>query len=288
MIAATRLALLRSGVSTSTAAVLLTTTSSRHQAALPTCGRIHHFVTRRSFSSSSNRKNTGRSVAWQAATVAVVGTTFLVVAGYLTDPSWLSSSRDDGNDGSDGPMPPQAEVTSRVYFDIAIDQKSVGRIVFGLHGNVVPKTVRNFETLCRGNESIGNVQLRYAGSTFHRIIPNFMIQGGDFTVGNGTGGRSIYGTLYDGRFEDENFQLRHKIGVLSMANAGRNTNGSQFFITTGRTPHLNGRHVVFGVVQEGWDVVKKIEACGTSTGKPKKRVVITKAGVLKEKDSTIS
>lgn len=113
-----------------------------------------------------------------------------------------------------------------------------------------------------------------------------MIQGGDFTRHNGTGGRSVYGS---GKFNDENFQLNHVgPGVLSMANSGKNTNGSQFFITTARTPHLNGRHVVFGVVEEGWDVVQRIEACGSNSGRPSKKVMITKAGVLDDKEKELA
>lgn len=214
------------------------------------------------------------------ATVGVVGTTFVVAWSYLSDPSW----RHDEEDRQMGaqPIQPPAEITSRVFLDIAIDKRPAGRIVIGLHGNVVPLTCRNFESLCQGYmlENKPGLQkhlLGYAGSTFHRIIPGFMIQGGDFTRHDGTGGRSIFA---DARFADENFQLHHTgPGVVSMANSGRNTNGSQFFITTARTPHLNGRHVVFGTVIEGWDVVKTIEACGTSSGRPSKRVEVTAAGV---------
>jgi peptidylprolyl isomerase len=154
----------------------------------------------------------------------------------------------------------------------------------GLHGSVVPKTVHNFETLCRGTEQhpIGGRTMAYQGSIFHRIIPGFMIQGGDFTNFNGTGGLSVYGT----KFADENFQLRHiGPGLLSMANAGRNTNGSQFFITTAKTGHLDGRHVVFGVVLEGWELVKRIEGYGSSNGTPSRRVSIAQAGVLDMEES---
>lgn len=191
---------------------------------------------------------------------------------YFSEPSWRYEEK------VDGPVKPQAEITSRVYFDIDIDQEPAGRIVMGLFGNVVPKTANNFETLCRGNERIGNTDMSYEGSTFHRIIPDFMIQGGQKP------GRSIYGKIYpDGRFPDENFQLKHTgPGILSMANAGKDTNGSQYFITTKRTPHLDGSHVVFGVVLDGWDVVKAIEACGSYSGKPTRHVVVRKCGVLVE------
>ncbi|KAF8337260.1 cyclophilin-like domain-containing protein [Amanita rubescens] len=159
-----------------------------------------------------------------------------------------------------------------VFFNVAINSKNAGRIVFKLYDDVVPNTARNFRELATGQHGFG-----YANSPFHRIIPNFMIQGGDFTNQNGTGGKSVYGQM----FADENFKLKHtKPGLLSMANAGPNTNGSQFFITTAITSWLDGRHVVFGEVVNGMDVVRRIEAVGTESGKPKKTVTITSSGIV--------
>mmetsp|Transcript_128720 Transcript_128720/g.223245 ORF Transcript_128720/g.223245 Transcript_128720/m.223245 type:complete len:301 (+) Transcript_128720:48-950(+) len=165
----------------------------------------------------------------------------------------------------------------QVFFDIELGGAPAGRIVFELYAHVVPKTAENFRALCTGEKGRGRSgkRLTFLGSSFHRVIPGFMCQGGDFTRGDGTGGESIYGE----KFKDENFKMKHTgKGCLSMANAGPNTNGSQFFICTGPTPHLDNKHVVFGKVLSGYEVVAKVEKCGSSSGKTSKKVVIANCG----------
>lgn len=174
-----------------------------------------------------------------------------------------------------------------MYFDIEINNEELGRIVFMLFANVVPKTVENFRALCTGEKGVSprGHRLWYKGCAFHRIIPGFMCQGGDFTNGDGTGGESIYGQV----FEDENFIEKHtEAGLLSMANAGPGTNGSQFFLTTESTPWLDGKHVVFGKVVEGMAVVRRIENCGSRSGKPTSNVVIRDCAELASRRQILS
>ena len=160
----------------------------------------------------------------------------------------------------------------KVYFDITIGGAAAGRIVMELRADVVPKTAENFRQLCTGEKGFG-----FAGSSFHRVIPGFMCQGGDFTNHNGTGGKSIYGN----KFEDENFKLKHTgAGTLSMANAGPNTNGSQFFLCTADTSWLDGKHVVFGKVTDGMDVIKAVEAVGSQSGTTSRKVMVDASGQL--------
>lgn len=174
------------------------------------------------------------------------------------------------------------EITHKVYFDISQGEAPLGRIVFGLYGNTTPKTAENFRQLTVSKDpSFG-----YINSIFHRVIPDFMIQGGDFTDRNGRGGKSIYGA----KFADENFIVKHdKKGRLSMANAGKNTNGSQFFVTTVLTPWLDGKHVVFGEVVEGFDIVQKIEKAKKNwSDKPEVDIVVSGTGELALDGSVIT
>lgn len=260
--------------------VRLTTTTTAHRSyhiVIPKARASHlgntntnHFQrVRRACLSSSGGSSSSSSSSFSFGQFATfVGAGAVAFGGYNLVQWYMVSNQPQSS--SDSPVPPQAPIGTRVYFDMEIDGEPMkSRIVIGLHDTIVPKTCLNFKTLCDNG--------KFENSTFHRVIPNFMIQGGDYTRHNGTGGMSMYGE----KFADENFRLKHVgPGVLSMANAGPNTNGSQFFITTVATPHLDNRHVVFGVVEEGWDTVKQIESVGSRSGMTSKRVVIAKAGVM--------
>uniref|UniRef100_A0A0G4HJ06 Peptidyl-prolyl cis-trans isomerase n=1 Tax=Chromera velia CCMP2878 TaxID=1169474 RepID=A0A0G4HJ06_9ALVE len=208
-------------------------------------------------------------VAIASALGAVFGNAFVVSRSAPRSAALLSKVRNARSSVS--------MANPKVFFDVAIDGEDAGRVEFELFSDVVPKTAENFRALCTGEKGQGRSgkPLSYKGCKFHRVIPQFMIQGGDFTAGNGTGGESIYGRT----FPDENFQKKHTgPGLLSMANSGPNTNGSQFFITTVDTPWLDGRHVVFGQVVKGMDIVKKIESFGSQSGAPKRQMMIKDCG----------
>ncbi|KAM3132412.1 hypothetical protein pb186bvf_015512 [Paramecium bursaria] len=161
-------------------------------------------------------------------------------------------------------------ITNKVLINVQIGDKDVGSFELSLFGDIVPKTVENFITLCSSG--------KYNNSPFHRVIPQFMIQGGDFTNKDGTGGQAIFGD----KFDDENFKLNHEVGCISMANAGPNTNGSQFFITTVDTNWLNGKHVVFGKVSDNFELIKKLEQYGSQTGKPKQSLILKQCKLVEQ------
>lgn len=208
----------------------------------------------------------------------------LITAGFIGTALWIlatpaekmgGAARAASNDEGGYKDPESATITSKVFFDVTIGGEKAGRIVIGLFGNDLPKTVENFEKLATNELGFG-----YKDSIFHRNIRNFMVQGGDFTRADGTGGKSIFGG--NGKFKDEGFPFTHsKSGMLSMANAGKDTNGSQFFITFKETPWLDGKHVLFGRVVDGMDVLKKIEGSPTgSRDRPRAEIKIVDSGIL--------
>ena len=172
--------------------------------------------------------------------------------------------------------PRKAQVCEKVYMDVEIGGEKEGRLVIGLFSDMLPRTCENFRSLCEGFKTSDGKTISYRDTPFHRVIRGFMAQGGDVTEGNGTGGLSIYGE----QFEDEKFQYAHVRGAISMANRGPGTNSSQFFICMSAAPHLNGKHVVFGRLLEGEEVLDRIESFGSSQGTPKQDIRIVDCGVL--------
>lgn len=191
----------------------------------------------------------------------------------------VDEGKDAAEDAAEARKDSSRPVNPKVFFDININGAEAGRIVMELRADVAPKTAENFRCLCTGEKGVGRSgrPLHLKGSRFHRVIPEFMCQGGDFTLGNGSGGESIHGT----RFEDENFNLKHAgPGTLSMANGGPDTNGSQFFLTFIKTAWLDGKHVVFGKVTDGMNVLSKLETVGSLSGKAVCPVIITECGEI--------
>jgi len=215
-------------------------------------------------------------------------TTWMMVLGSLFMLYQLLGGGGGGNQGprvtlEEASAPPENPI---VYFDMSVGGEPVGRIEFMLFSKVCPRTCENFRAHCTGEKGAGpsGKPMHYKGSPFHRIIPGFMCQGGDTTRGNGTGGESIYGSKFEDEFENGVIGHTEPL-LLSMANAGPNTNGSQFFVTVARTPHLDGKHVVFGKVVKGADIVDKLEAVGSGGGATRKPVVVADCGEIKTKSS---
>jgi len=211
-----------------------------------------------------------------------------IIGGYLIpfeDHLFMNTKKKD-KDPFTELQEPQGTITNRVFFDISIDKNEPRRLIIGLYGNDCPKTVKNFIELTKGTtKSNDGKLLAYKGSKFHRIIRGFMIQGGDFENGNGMGGQAIYGR----RFEDENFKFKHKgLGVVSMANSGPNSNGSQFFICFTKANWLDGKHIVFGQVIHGDNILDDCEDVGSRGGTPSKEVVIVNCGVIDGEKGYIS
>eukprot|EP00903_Cladosiphon_okamuranus_P008197 g7893.t1 len=220
---------------------------------------------------------------------ALVGAAFLFAGGFfgaqLLAGAGPSSGDSPASAEDEEPAVPQVAISDKVFFDIEINGVPAGRVIMGLYGGVVPKTVENFVGLCKGDPSRKRQPFGFKGSSFHRAIPGFMVQGGDFTRGDGRGGVSIFG----GKFKDEDMtQLKHVgPGVLSMANSGPDSNGSQFFLTTAPCGWLDGRHVVFGQVLQGMDVVFRIEELGSRSGKLSGKATITDCGLVKRNSAAM-
>ncbi|CAM9716034.1 unnamed protein product [Scytosiphon promiscuus] len=220
--------------------------------------------------------------------VAIAGALLLFAGGYFGAQRLGgagSSSKGRASEEDEEPAIPQAAITEKVFFDVEIGGAPAGRIIMGMYGTIVPRTTENFVGLCKGDPTRKRQPFGYEGSSFHRAIPGFMIQGGDFTRGNGTGGTSIFG----GKFKDEDMsQLKHiGPGILSMANSGPNSNGSQFFITTAPCGWLDGKHVIFGQVLQGMDVVYRIERLGSASGKLRSKATITGCGLVKRNSAAM-